>query len=115
MSDELKPCPFCGAGATWKRSGIGWAVHCGQRFGACFMNARTHYQNDKYSAIRAWNTRDDLPATDAQALANEKVKALVEALVGLRKWQAPCGVDPEIDAALAFADAALAALEADDE
>ena len=65
-----------------------------------------------------WHTkyrRASLPATDAQALANEKVKALVEALVGLRKWQAPCGVDPEIDAALAFADAALAALEADDE
>ena len=110
MSDELKPCPFCGAGATWKRSGIGWAVHCGQRFGACFMNARTHYQNDKYSAIRAWNTRDDLPATDAQALANEKVKALVEAL------EVIAGEGCERSSWFqSKARAALAAMEADDE
>ena len=32
---------------------------------------------------------------------------LYEALEGLRKWQDPCGVDPDIDAALRAADAAL--------
>lgn len=34
--------------------------------------------------------------------------ALLEALEELRKWQAPCGQDPDIDAALAKADAAIA-------
>lgn len=86
MSDELKPCPFCGSEATWKRTRRGWAVHCAQRFGACFMNARTHYQNDKNSAIRAWNTRADISAsriTALEAQRNELLEALEDVLDGL--------------------------------
>lgn len=59
MSEELKPCPFCGGEATWAKANRGWKVECEGRFGSCFMNARTHYQPTKLLALNAWNTRSD--------------------------------------------------------
>jgi hypothetical protein len=65
---ELLPCPFCGGSIlrkTWRV--LEWfppltCVKCG-------ATAKT---------FAAWNTRADLPATDAQAMANPEVQALVE-------------------------------------
>jgi len=67
--DDLKPCPFCGSDATWKKTRSGWAVQCGQRWGICRMNARTHYQPHKEQAVIAWNTR-------AQAAEIERLRDL---------------------------------------
>jgi hypothetical protein len=38
------------------------------------------YSETEEEAVDAWNNRADLPATNAQASANEKVKALVGVL-----------------------------------
>jgi hypothetical protein len=76
MSDP-KPCPFCGSEAAIARSNRGWKVECYGRYGSCFINARTHYQPTKYLAENAWNTRAVIPPTNAQLLADPRVKALV--------------------------------------
>ncbi|MCR2034135.1 Lar family restriction alleviation protein [Adlercreutzia mucosicola] len=61
MSDELKPCPFCGGDATegpvfvtrMPSGDIGWVgcVPCG-----VFVNY-THGEGGRREAVRAWNTR----------------------------------------------------------
>lgn len=126
MSDELKPCPFCGELLIPTQSGDGYT-----------HNRRVRNANDcvlSWIVIRsphhvAWNTRADLPATDAQAMANPKVQALVEALrwyADKTHWeQTSAANDDPHDGRLrdiwngnfadgwAIARAALAALEAD--
>lgn len=79
MTDELKPCPFCGGEAgIWKaqQERPAW-IAC---MGRCSVLVSKEYKTDG-EAIAAWNTRAGLPATDAQALANPKVQALVEAAI----------------------------------
>ena len=73
---KLKPCPFCGGAATWAYGSRGWKVECEGRFGACAINARTHYQPAKHLAVAAWNTRADLIDMDV-------LRRVVEAL----EWQ----------------------------
>ena len=46
--------------------------------------------------------RDEVEALEAQR------GELLEALIGLRKWMGPSGLDVEIDAAMNYADAAIA-------
>jgi len=70
---KLKPCPFCGS--TDIDSGRPW-VSCN----GCRCEGPYDTSHSDEDANRLWNTRADLPATDEQAFANEKVKALVEAL-----------------------------------
>ena len=58
MSEELKPCPFCGdeawleSHASIFRSEVGHRVECR---GEC--HAMTCYYHDKQEAIEAWNKR----------------------------------------------------------
>ena len=73
MSEALKPCPFCGSDDVAAGLGVKYA-ECN----TCDAFGPTAAYPD--NAIGAWNTRTDLAATDEQAFANEKVKALVEAL-----------------------------------
>ena len=70
MSKALKPCPFCGDKMVLTKAET--LVHIKQ--GCCIIGAMG------FMSVSAWNTRTDLAATDEQAFANEKVKALVEAL-----------------------------------
>ena len=66
-----------------------------------------HVESNPHNHFATEYRRADLPATDAQALANEKVQALVEALkaaIGDTTW----GIDHET---YKKARAALAALE----
>jgi len=93
MSEALKPCPFCGSKAAepWfdddDQGSSRGEVYCT----GCTATTQGGYhnwirdENDMRQsidqAVIKWNTRADLPATDEQAFANEKVKALVEALI----------------------------------
>jgi hypothetical protein len=104
MTDELKPCPFCGCKATYAKAARGWKVECEGRMGSCTMNARTHYQPQKFLAIAAWNARADLAAP----LNDPRVKALAEALRDMTALAIQLGaIDLETRDALA----ALSALE----
>lgn len=91
---DLKPCPFCGGGETnIEPCGQTWMgqqysepqfyrlTHHGKLpegdgFETCHIQFRARTTHD---IVYMWNdTREDLPATNAQAFANEKVKALVD-------------------------------------
>ena len=91
----FKACPFCGSAAKVMRpmgaSTIGirppfygepyYRVICSKSGCFCSGPANSLF----YLAVKAWNTRAPLPATDEQAFANEKVKALVEAIHDLQE------------------------------
>ncbi len=56
MSEELKPCPFCGKPAYMADHDCGWMVEC--------INEKCHIQpmtrdafHREAEAIKAWNTR----------------------------------------------------------
>ena len=55
MTDELKPCPFCGGEAETEHCGVGmfshWVVYCVN------CNATIEDINSREEAIAAWNTR----------------------------------------------------------
>lgn len=78
MSEELIPCPFCGSEATFAKTSKGWKVECIARMGSCHMNARTHYQPQKYLAVNAWNTRADLARTQVAAVYEAAAKVAEE-------------------------------------
>ncbi len=69
MPDELKPCPFCGGKAEYKRTAIktngAWcdAVNvrctvCDARTGRVLYDAKKHPNGEEYEAVKdAWNRR----------------------------------------------------------
>lgn len=56
MSDELKPCPFCGSADLLVGDG---AVECGQCYSSTgmFVHVLGEHNNPDQDAIKAWNTR----------------------------------------------------------
>lgn len=69
MSDELKPCPFCGGeGKAYQHGDVGFVVQC-RRCGiwnAGYSPAWSHVTEDEFhgfatkdDAIAAWNRRAD--------------------------------------------------------
>lgn len=58
MSEELKPCPFCGSEADFITKGRSWwAVEClNERNCGIFLPVDSAYTSKDY-AIKAWNTR----------------------------------------------------------
>ena len=82
MSDDLKPCPFCGCtlvdcdDVTDNNGNLGWHVYCPQ----CFCDGPG--MDCKADAIAAWNRR----ASDAEI---ERLRAvLVEARDDVGSWGA---------------------------
>lgn len=59
MSEELKPCPFCGGEANLHKSDEFWYVACNE----C-VNQTTHFYNGKDIVIQRWNTRNDRAVID---------------------------------------------------
>lgn len=64
MSDEIKPCPFCGGPANWERTITDASVWCAR----CRAKVvRDHYLGSSADwdatprAIAAWNRRADIP------------------------------------------------------
>ena len=80
MSDDLKPCPFCGVGVRamsryHPRDPNEWYVSCGAR--DCVMQPETPTYRTETEAVAAWNRRPD---TRREAL-EEAAKA-----AGLASW-----------------------------
>ena len=75
MSEALKLCPFCGGEMEYPYLNHPDVAKHPTHLRCFAAMAIVHPEN-----ADAWNTRTDLPATDEQAFANEKVKALVDAL-----------------------------------
>ena len=56
MSDELKPCPFCGGEAKMNRVGNGvYEIVCSNN--GCRVQPETPRVGDETEAVKAWNTR----------------------------------------------------------
>jgi len=63
MSNELKPCPFCGSDATLEyNENCGWQVYCDDR--RCTVETSTYFRGTLEEAIEAWNTRHPITADD---------------------------------------------------
>lgn len=60
MSDELKPCPFCGAPADLIKGTFGYYVQCAGEL----CNAKLGDWVEVKYAIQAWNTRIIEKSTD---------------------------------------------------
>lgn len=86
MSEELKPCPFCGGSADYCETTVWW-LRCDD-CGADAPSGET-----KESADRLWNFRPDIAAKDSDlttlraslAEREEEVRRLGEVLEALRK------------------------------
>lgn len=84
MSDgpELKPCPFCGKAPESHifNSGFGgMQVDCQTLNCPASQMTSVDSLSDPIIAFKAWNTRADLPTTNAQIMADPRVKALIQA------------------------------------
>lgn len=59
MSDDLKPCPFCGARVATYRDEIGgYEIYCDGELG-CAGDGDSRYSTEA-EAIAAWNRRPDI-------------------------------------------------------
>lgn len=75
MSEELKPCPFCGFGGFVEQLDSGnWSVTCANEE-SCLVSLTWGSFARKAEAIAAWNTRSTEAALRAE---NELMRGLVE-------------------------------------
>lgn len=73
---ELKPCPFCGVELEHFEDGRR-LTHVRHPVNGCaFLSGKDWWKVPRFTD--PWNTRADLPPTDAEVMAHPKVKALVE-------------------------------------
>jgi len=83
MTDELKPCPFCGGEAACIEE-TAWVIGC---FNGQCAAAPSVWEPSKEMAIAAWNTRADLAATP---LDDPRVFGLVKkARAVVDRWDSP--------------------------
>ncbi len=59
MSEELKPCPFCGSGACVYRDLFWFRVNCPNNHGRCALSVYTDPFRSRQAAIDAWNLRSE--------------------------------------------------------
>jgi Lar family restriction alleviation protein len=114
---ELKPCPFCGGEPyTDEGTAIVFGTRTGAKFALACQNCEVSAPGTPTMALafEEWNRRADLPLTDAQLMADPRVKAARMALesaqesiatfMGLHRYYLDSGagdVLEEINAALA--------------
>lgn len=78
MSEELKPCPFCGHTATKFFDEVDWYVGCGGPWTDC-RTLPTVSANSEQAAIAAWNTRHQ---ANVAVPSIDSIVALAEAYAG---------------------------------
>ena len=86
MSEELKPCPFCGGEAWLRQWGSGWALTCRNNRTLARLADFTEREcpiaivltPTKAEAIAAWNTRKGEDERIAQAVAAERARITKE-------------------------------------
>jgi hypothetical protein len=71
MSDELRPCPFCGCKPYVGYDGTSWRVGC--RSGVCLIMPELSMWK-KSDAISYWNTRTPAPDRAAGSVENTEVE-----------------------------------------
>ncbi len=67
MSQDLKPCPFCGGKASIKGDWGLEALSCDDRTGECpgaFVSLPCHRPDRRSASIASWNTRTQAPAAE---------------------------------------------------
>jgi len=101
MNEALKPCPFCGCEMEYPYLNYPEAGKHPTHIRCFASKAIVHPEN-----VEAWNTRAALFATNEQAFANEKVKALVEKMLWI---STECNADGTPTRVAVVASAALAA------
>lgn len=57
MSEELKPCPFCGSKAEFDPLSLGVSVYCPNE--ECPTTPETGYCDTQEAAVAAWNRRSE--------------------------------------------------------
>lgn len=99
-------CPFCGGNPeitdATKMLGVWRLLHRCKIIGPMSLE---HYS--RQGLVTAWNTRADLPPTDAEVMAHPKVKALVEAAEEQLYYLEMCGEDGDLVRNLRSAIAAI--------
>ena len=113
MSDELKPCPFCG-GDAFLRDDVshGTAFFIGCATEECF--GEIHWAYTEAEAVASWNTR-----ATPDHLSDPRMRALVEAATAIRdhldRWQETGAVATAQESKALYdgIDAALRAIEVD--
>ncbi len=110
MSEELKPCPFCGAKAeryTVMFTGDAFRVRCS---GACGDLVNTGSAMTRERADQVWNTRTPDPRIERLVEALWESASAIEALAGNPRM--PEGFQPILEALRDRARAALSEMEA---
>lgn len=90
MSEELKPCPFCGADAVVEHGDASyWVSPCCP--GSCTVELETSWFDTREEAIAAWNTRpvEDALRTRIAELEteNERLRAALTPIAEHWNWQ----------------------------
>lgn len=92
MSDDLKPCPFCGVGVRamsryHPRDPNEWYVSCGAR--DCVMQPETPTYRTEAEAAEAWNRRPDTrreALEEAAKVADRYLDSSDRSVLAAAKW-----------------------------
>ena len=88
MSEELKPCPFCGGSATAEQydgvTGAQWCANCDDPDCVGGAMPLVRYARE-IEAITAWNTRADSDRIEALTAENKRLREAL-ATIRDRKW-----------------------------
>lgn len=100
MSDELKPCPFCGGQPKIEpknpeRDGDDFTrIVCSRKEGhAAFASTTMYGENHKQKAITAWNTRADTAEIERLEAEVERLRGAAQAVID--RWHTPTWKDAE--------------------
>lgn len=81
MSQDLKPCPFCGAEARWDEESGDWEILCPNRNCPLTFKGDDHIREELESA---WNYRRNEATLTQQ---NDALRERVLAVANKNEWQ----------------------------
>lgn len=81
MSDELKPCPFCGEPGKFTYYNGGWPDTCHDTECSSWKcPSRSAGRPTKEAAAALWNTRADAKVIEAAVAENERLKDVLDSI-----------------------------------